>query len=173
MGTPPHPPPNPHDPNPFPPAPTSSGVEAPSVTHLQLRRTRLGNEATIGELRINGYFECFTLEDKVREVLGQPTAQWKIQGVTAIPVGTYQVIVDMSSRFGRLMPHILDVPGFSGIRIHRGNTDKDTEGCVLLGTTVVGEDLIAHSTEAFTAFFNKLQTATKNGVVYITITQGD
>ncbi len=81
--------------------------------------------STIGEMTIDTLFECFTLEDLERET--------KIRGKTAIPLGEYKLILDYSNRFKRIMPHILDVPGFEGIRIHSGNTDADTEGCILVG----------------------------------------
>lgn len=81
----------------------------------------------------------YTLEDVVREQRYQDgtlvdPAKWKIAGQTAIPAGTYAVVLDYSTRFGRIMPHILGVPGFDGIRIHGGNTAADTEGCILVGT---------------------------------------
>jgi hypothetical protein len=70
-------------------------------------------------------FICYTLEDKERLV--------KIKGQTAIPTGKYTVIVTMSPRFKKELPLILNVPDFSGVRFHGGNTEKDSEGCPLLG----------------------------------------
>ena len=131
--------------------------------HITLTRKQLGPNATIGDLDIDDTFECHTLEDTVREVASSPVSVWKIPGETAIPVGTYQVVIDFSSRFQRLMPHVLDVPGFDGIRIHKGNTDKDTEGCILLGQVVAGLDMIQQSTAAFDAFYPKLQAALEAG----------
>jgi hypothetical protein len=74
-------------------------------------------------------------------------------------VGSYEVVIDDSSRFKSLMPHILNVPNFEGIRIHSGNTDKDTEGCILLGTTWAGGDFIGNSRVAFANFFTQLRDA--------------
>lgn len=130
---------------------------------LEVFRKSRSNRATIGELHVDGVFECFTLEDPVREIPGEPVERWKIPGQTAIPAGLYAVTLDMSPRFGREMPHILNVPGFSGVRIHCGNTDADTEGCILLGRSIAGPDLILHSREAFNAFFPKLQAAVGAG----------
>ena len=89
--------------------------------------------AALGVLSIDGVPFCQTLEDQVREIPGKPVEQWKIKGQTAIPAGRYRVTIDRSDRFGRLMIHVLDVPGFSGIRVHGGNTDKDVEGCIAVG----------------------------------------
>lgn len=94
---------------------------------LTLKRNFKGPDYTIGKLYIDGHYFCDTLEDTVR-----PTGQ-KIAGKTAIPAGDYKVIKSYSPRFKKILPEILDVPGFSGVRIHAGNTAKDTDGCVLLG----------------------------------------
>ena len=81
--------------------------------------------ATPGLLLIDGVFVCWTLEDVVREV--------KIPGETAIPAGRYDVRLSLSQRFQKVLPEVLAVPGFTGIRIHAGNTVEDTSGCVLVG----------------------------------------
>lgn len=120
---------------------------------LKLHRFEFGTNYTIGHLYINDTLFCFTLEDKVR-----PNGE-KVQGQTAIPKGTYEVIIDFSNRFQRMMPHILPVSGFEGIRIHSGNTDQDTEGCILLGTNWAGGDFISNSKKAFDSFFPQLQEA--------------
>lgn len=93
----------------------------------------------------------YSLEDVVREVEGQPVSAWKVPGKTAIPSGRYRLAWTMSSRFKREMFLLLDVPGFAGVRIHAGNTDKDTEGCILLGmawTISDGVESILKSREA-------------------------
>lgn len=118
---------------------------------ILVKRFEFGTNYTIGKMFINGEFFCYTLEDKVREV--------KIQNETAIPSGTYKVIVDYSNRFQKDMPHVLNVQGFSGIRIHSGNTDKDTEGCILLGDTWSGGDFIGKSRQAFNRFLPLLEKA--------------
>ena len=121
---------------------------------LKLRRFEFGTTYTIGKLYVDGIYHCFTLEDKVRE--GE-----KVNGQTAIPYGTYSVIIDHSNRFNRDLPHILNVQGFEGVRIHTGNTSADTEGCILVGTTWAGKDFVGNSKFAFDPLFEKMKTANK------------
>jgi hypothetical protein len=136
---------------------------------LELHRIKGTERATLGNLYINGALECHTLEDVVRDI--QPDGTGKIMKETAIPAGTYKVAITFSPKFKRDMPILLDVPYFTGIRIHKGNTDADTWGCILLGQTIAGDDLITHSTEAFAAFLPKLQKALDDGEdVTITVT---
>jgi Family of unknown function (DUF5675) len=94
---------------------------------LTLKRDIFQNEFTLGGLEVDGQHFCFTVEDKVR-----PDGV-KIHGMTAIPAGTYQVILTMSARFKKVLPLLVDVPNFSGVRIHSGNTAEDTEGCIIVG----------------------------------------
>lgn len=106
------------------------------------RRPSIGG-ATIGELVEDGVRLCWTLEDEIRERVGEPVANWKIRGATAIPAGEYRVTLEHSPRFGPDTLTINNVPGFAGVRMHAGNTSDDTEGCPLLGlrvtdTTIVG-----------------------------------
>lgn len=121
---------------------------------ITLKRYEFKDTYTVGHLYIDDVYFCYTLEDKVRE--GE-----KVNGQTAIPVGTYNVIIDVSTRFGKQLPHVLNVPNFTGVRIHTGNTSKDTEGCILLGKTYDGKDFIGNSKAAFDVFFDKLKQATK------------
>ena len=97
--------------------------------NLFLQRIAQTPDYTIGRLEIDGKFFCHTLEDPVREE--------KIAGKTAIPEGIYEVVVNHSPKFKRELPLLLDVPDFEGIRIHRGNTAKDTSGCILVGLNKV------------------------------------
>lgn len=96
---------------------------------LKLRRIAKRNTYTIGRLLINGEYFCDTLEPKVRDL----SKELKVKGKTAIPAGRYRLYLTYSSRFKRILPLVDNVPQFSGVRIHRGNTAKDTEGCILVG----------------------------------------
>ncbi len=96
---------------------------------LTLKRTYKAPDYTIGHLYIDGQYFCDTLEDTVRDL----TREKKNPGQTAIPAGTYHVLVTYSPKFKRKLPILVNVPMFTGIRIHRGNTAKDTEGCILVG----------------------------------------
>jgi hypothetical protein len=127
---------------------------------LLLKRLHKTDKSTIGELSIDGKFEAYTLEDVERDV--------KVFGKTAIPKGTYEVIMTMSNRFKKMMPLLLNVEGFTGVRIHSGNDATQTEGCLLLGTTR-GVDFIGGSRDAIAKFYPKLESALKVGKVTITI----
>lgn len=111
---------------------------------LEVKRVAKRSTYTIGKLYINGVYFCDTLEDKDRG-LKQSDAVYSIKKIkvpnhTAIPTGFYKVIVNKSPKFGRMLPRLLNVPGFEGILIHRGNTDKDTSGCIIVGENkVVGK----------------------------------
>lgn len=130
---------------------------------LELKRRFFTDKSTVGELSIDGAFECFTLEDVVR-----PEGE-KVFGKTAIPPGTYEIVVTHSPRFGKELPMLLDVPGFEGVRIHTGNTAEDTEGCILVGNQT-GVDRIANSRAAYDALFAKIQAVRGTQEISITIT---
>ncbi|WP_394992990.1 DUF5675 family protein [Emticicia sp.] len=111
-------------------------------------------EYTIGKLYIDDIFECFTLEDIIRDM--------KIKGETAIPYGKYKVIINQSIRFKRALPLLLNVPNFEGIRIHTGNKTADTEGCILVGTMRTKDGMVLNSKIAFDKLFPKMVLAAKN-----------
>ena len=100
---------------------------------LKVERRFLKPEYTIGRLEVDGTFFCDTLEDRVRDL----NREKKVPGETAIPAGCYEVVVNWSPRFQRRLPRLLNVPGFEGILIHRGNRAEDTAGCILLGENKV------------------------------------
>lgn len=139
---------------------------------LLLTRKIRSNTSTIGELTVNGVFECYILEDKDRGLSSTMSlseiASQKVPAKTCIPAGRYEVIVSFSNRFKKSLPLLLDVPGFAGIRIHTGNTSADTEGCLLPGATK-SADFVGKSTVAFNALFSKITAGVKKGKVFITI----
>jgi hypothetical protein len=107
---------------------------------------------TISHLYVDGVKFCDVLEDVVR------ADGVKVYGETAIPSGTYKVILNVSNRFKCLMPLLLNVPNFEGIRIHSGNTDKDTHGCLLVGVNSVKGKVI-ESKKTFAALMEVLKAA--------------
>jgi hypothetical protein len=128
---------------------------------LQVKRMEFSEESTIGELWVNGVFECYTLEDKVRPV--------KIAGKTAIPLGRYEVIINFSQRFQKQLPLLLNVPNYEGVRIHSGNTAANTEGCILVGETKT-ENFVGESRWAFNRLFEKLKAASETEKIFLEIT---
>ena len=85
----------------------------------------------------------------------------KVYGKTCIPRGTYEIKLTMSRRFRKVMPLLIDVEWFSGVRIHKGNKPEDTEGCLLVGTTNVSEtdDWIGGSKIAYDRLLVKMEEA--------------
>lgn len=124
---------------------------------LKLNRIFLGSSATIGELLVNDKYLCDTLEDRVR-LEGE-----KVYGKTAIPEGTYEMVLSYSPRFKKILPEILNVPNFTGIRIHCGNSSADSSGCILVGTwDGEKEDWVSDSKVAFNKLMSLLQKAADN-----------
>ena len=121
-----------------------------------------GPDCTISECYVDGAWECYILEDEVREVAGQPVSQWKVKGKTAIGRGTRNVVITMSNRFKRDLPLLEEVPGFEGVRIHPGNTSEDTEGCLLPGRGKT-EKTVTESRVAFNELFGKIKAALDGG----------
>lgn len=122
--------------------------------HITLDRFQRTTESTISRLFVDDALLCFALEDVVR-----PTKIW---GETAIPAGTYPVIVNYSPHFGRNLPLLIGVPGYEGVRIHPGNDKGDTDGCILPGTAIA-TDWVSGSRDAFELLFNKILAARAAG----------
>lgn len=123
---------------------------------LLLQRTHANERRTWGKLYADGVFVCYTLEDAVREVQGQSVDVWKVMGETAIPSSTYrgapyQITLENSPRFGPDTLTIRDVPGFVGVRMHAGNTEADTEGCVLLGQAIDAAGIVGGTSRSAVA----------------------
>lgn len=120
------------------------------MINLFLKRQVKTKDFTLGELFINGVSFCQTVEDMER----MPNE--KVYGKTAIPKGTYKVVINMSNRFKKEMPLLLSVPNFEGVRIHSGNTAEDTEGCIIVGMTRTLSG-VAMSRIAYTKLMEKLK----------------
>ena len=133
---------------------------------IKLHRRYLGNEYTIGSLYINGKYLCDAIEDKVRDYNKDgdlnDDGEHKVCGQTAIPYGTYEVELSLSPKFKRLLPMILDVKHFTGIRIHRGNTAKDSSGCILPGENKIKGKVI-NSTKYEVNIVDRMQRALDRG----------
>lgn len=137
---------------------------------LELHRTSSTPIRALGRLLVDGEPQCYTLEDPVRE-LG-PNGEGKVPHETAIPAGTYEVDITFSQRFQKEMPILLNVPFFTGIRIHAGNTAEDTWGCILVGKVVLNNELKRGTSKAaYDELFTKLNAAKVRGErISITIT---
>lgn len=107
---------------------------------ILVKRTFLGDAYTVGRMYINGAYFCDTLEDPIRDTNKNgvfDNGEKKIAGDTAIPYGTYPITVNVSPKFKRELPRLAGVSEFEGVLIHRGNTAKDTAGCILVGENKV------------------------------------
>ena len=150
---------------------------------LQVVRHQFGKDATNGMLFIDGIFECYTLEDQYQAV--------KVMHETCIPEGTYDINfrktggfhAKYSERYQNAhygMLHIQDVPNFTYILIHTGNTDEHTSGCLIVGETQQDLDLgkdgfVGQSVKAYKAMYrkvaNELLQGKKVSIEYTTIQQ--
>jgi hypothetical protein len=128
--------------------------------NILVRRRWPDPKSLMGELLLDGKFECYTLEPPVKTDGSKPRA---------IPAGTYPLTIRFSPRFQRLMPHVENVPGFEEIEIHWGNFPKDTEGCTLLGS-IMGTDFVGHSRDEFDKIYDQLHAAFEAGPQTITYT---
>ena len=126
---------------------------------LRLERLYKGSKYTIGKLFINDEYFCDTIEDIDRGLKSSMSVEYirkkKVYAETAIPTGTYKIEMTYSSKFKRILPLLVDVKGFSGIRIHRGNTEIDSSGCIIIGENKVKGKVI-NSTRYEIALVNKL-----------------
>lgn len=132
------------------------------LTKMKIKLVRIAfkDTYTIGKLYVDGVYFCDTIEDKdrglddsmtVREILNK-----KVKGETAIPTGHYNIEITYSPKYKRMMPLLIGVKGYSGIRIHSGNTSKDTEGCLLVGkNTKVG--MVLESRNTYQRLFAMMQ----------------
>lgn len=124
--------------------------------NLKLNRKWFTENSTCGILYINDKFFCYTLEDVVR-----PSGE-KIKGKTAIPWGKYTVVITHSQKFNKDLPLLIAVPNFVGVRIHSGNYSKDTEGCILVGSTH-STDFVGGSRVLMASLMDKLRDTISKG----------
>lgn len=132
-------------------------------------RYQSDSQATLSKIYIDGLFQCFGLEDEFRVP--------KIKGETRIPAGSYRLELSYSPKFSKSYGHDLiivqDVPGFSGIRFHKGNAENETDGCLLLGSSVFKNTLVG-SKKAYDAFYPLVARAINTGKpVWLTVIDHD
>lgn len=131
---------------------------------MKLTLIRIANKATytIGKLYVDGKYECDVIEDTDRGLDNSMSVdeikRKKVYGETAIPTGTYNLIINYSQKYKKQMPLLLNVKGYEGIRIHSGNTAKDTLGCLIVGQNKeVGK--VINSRVTYNKLFDKLSKA--------------
>lgn len=139
---------------------------------MRITLVRIANRPTycIGKLYIDGVYFCDTIEDTDRGLDDKMTEteilKKKVKGQTAIPTGTYPVYITWSPKYQKPMPLLERVKGYSGIRIHSGNTAKDTEGCLLVGKNKeVGK--VLESRKTYNALFQILNTTNERIIIDI------
>lgn len=138
---------------------------------LQLRRLYRKPEYIIGDLYIDNKWFCNTVEDQDRGLTQdmplEEIKKIKVMHETAIPYGTYKVVLSYSPKFKRILPEILNVPGFSGIRIHNGRDCRSSSGCLIVGKNTI-KGGVTSSKEYMEKLIEILKTA---NVIEITITK--
>lgn len=129
---------------------------------IQVKVFEKGTDYTLSRVSIDGFFQCYSIEDEIRNV--------KLKGETCIPAGTYKVEKRYSPKFspktGHEMLWVKDVPGFQYILIHTGNTDDDTEGCLVVGDRIGhlnGQRAVLDSKIAYYKLYEKITKAMDKG----------
>lgn len=139
---------------------------------IELERKIFNENNTLGNLYIDGNWFCHTLEDKVRNKMGTLINDFiKIFGKTAIPYGEYEVIVNYSNKFKRKMPLLINVPKYSGIRLHFGKTETWSEGCILVSKKAdnIKQQLLFDDREAEKNLINLIEEKQKKEKIKIII----
>jgi hypothetical protein len=128
---------------------------------IQVIRKVFTDKSTIGDMYVDGNFECYTLEDATTP---------RSSGSRGIPAGSYEVVVSFSERFQRPLPLVINVPNFNSVRIHAETAGRDGNGCILVGKTK-GRDLVEASKAVFEVLFDKIQNALNQSKIFIHITE--
>ena len=129
---------------------------------LTLCRKYLKPTYTIGILFIDDIYFCDAIEDTVRNL----TQEAKVYGKTAIPTGIYRIVLSRSNKFKQILPEILNVPQFTGVRIHSGNFASDTEGCIIVGQNKIKGGVI-ESRVTLDSLIDRLLVDTKDLTITI------
>ena len=124
-------------------------------------KTTGGEANNIGDFFIDGEFFCYSLEDEIRFE--------KVYGKTAIPDGRYKVVLTMSNRFKRIMPLLLNVPNFEGVRLHGGNTAENSHGCPLIAFNTDKVKIWGSAEKALTKKLQDFEKANPDGEIWLTI----
>jgi len=135
------------------------------VVREPVTRVVAGENFTLGRVYLDNVFFCHSCEDEDRflERSFEDIAERKVYGRTAIPRGRYKVVTSMSHRFGKVLPEVLDTPGFSGIRIHGGNRAEDSLGCILVGRVRTSSG-IAQCAETVQRIIRQIDDAAELGI---------
>lgn len=129
---------------------------------LELKRQVNSEHGCEGELSVDGFLECYTLEP--------PEGMEDCRGITAVPVGHYMVVLAFSPHLRATAPQLLSVPGRSHILIHWGNYETCTEGCILVGEQRGPSDEVWNSRAAFDDLYAHIAEAiAQREPVHITI----
>ncbi len=140
---------------------------------IKVVRDTFSLRSTTSKCYVDGLHRGFILEDHCRQ---PDPAVWspafKVSGNTAIPYGRYQVVVTFSERFRRPLPLLLGVPDYTGIRIHTGNCDQNTDGCLLPGLDR-RPDWVTESHRAFGLLFIEIEAALRKEKVWLTLERDD
>lgn len=129
---------------------------------INVKRIFTCKDYTIGRLFVDGAYYCDVLEDCDRGLdqgmTDEEIRRLKVYGKTAIPTGTYRVVLTYSNRFRKVLPEILNVKGYSGVRIHTGNTPEDTLGCILVGKNTK-KGMVTESRKMFAPLLDMMRKA--------------
>ena len=121
-------------------------IQEVETMEIRVKRIARKDGYTIGQMSLNGSYFCDTLEDTDRGLKSTMSEEEilskKRKGITAIPTGEYDVILTFSPKFKRVLPLLLNVPGYQYIRVHHGNLPSSTDGCLLVGENKVKGQII-------------------------------